>query len=237
MYGWRARIGLLLPSANVVFEPEFSKVLPEGVSAYSARMYNKKADLEDTIGLERDIERASKELSSTRPKVIGFCCTSGSLVKGKGWDKEIINRIQKVVNVPATTTTTASIKALSRFKVERVSIVTPYIADLDQKEKEFFEASGLKVLSIDGLGIEEAVEIGDVDPSEVYDFAMKKCSGEADGLFISCTNLRTIEILEVLERDLKRPVVSANQATMWDMLRLAGVADVISGYGKLLTTT
>ena len=85
------------------------------------------------------------------------------------------------------------------------------------------------------MGIEEAVEIGSIHPSEVYDFATKKFCPEADGYFISCTNLRTLEVLDALEKHLGKPVVSANQATMWDMLRLAGIGDSISGYGRLLT--
>lgn len=237
MIGWRAKIGLLLPSTNVVLEPEFGLVLPEGVSIHSARMFIENVDVSGLIDMEKNLERATREIASLRPTAIAFGCTSGSMVKGVGYDAEIIKKMEDIVKVPATTTSTAVIKALKKLGIKKVSVATPYIKEVNEEEKIFLEAHGFEVLNIEGLGILEAVELAEVPPYVVYRFAKKLCHPASEGLFISCTDFRTFEILDALEKDLEIPVVSSNQATIWDLLQLAGVRERIMGCGQLLATT
>ena len=82
--------------------------------------------------------------------------------------------------------------------------------------------------------MENPFEIGLISPLEVYRFAKESFSEEADGLFISCTNLRTFEVIELLEKEIGKPVVTANQATFWRSLKLAKVNEKIKGYGRLM---
>jgi maleate isomerase len=234
MYGWRARMGLLLPSANVVVEPEFNKILPKGVSIHGARMYIELGTVEGLKMMEKDVEKAVREVGSVNPNCIAYCCTSGSFYKGKRGDEEIIERIQTIANVPATTTSTSSVLALKEQKLSKISIVTPYLKEVNERARKFFEEHGFKVVNIKGMEIEKAVEIGSVSPFKVYRFAKESFNGDADGLFISCTNLRTFDVIELLEKDIGKPVVTANQATLWRSLKIAGVNETIKGYGELL---
>ena len=166
--------------------------------------------------------------------VYGFGCTSGSLVKGLGYDQEIIARIKKETGKPATTTATACIQAFKAYGIKKISLATPYEKWLNEKEKLFFEGNGVQVLAMDGLDLPEAEAIASVDPGRIYRMAKAVDRPEADAIFISCTDFRGAEAIHMLEQDLGKPVFTSNQVTLWAMLRLAGVKSPISGYGRLL---
>jgi len=235
---WRARLGFLIPSVNVVLEQEVSQMLPRGVSAHFARIRMK---LELTENELRELAgekmlTAAKELADAKVDVIAFGCTVGSLIGGPGYEQEITNKIKESTNVPAITTATAVVNALKHMGIRKICVATPYEEWLNKKEKDFLEANGFEVLTIKGLGVvgPPGADPSKVPPEIVYGFAKKVDSPDAEGLFISCTDFRTIEILETLEKDLGKPVISSNQATLWMALRIAQVKEEIKGYGKLL---
>lgn len=235
--GWRAKLGFLVPSVNVVLEPEVYKMIPEGVSAHFARMRITKVT-EDQLKALADVymPKAVEGLADAKVDVIAFGCTGGSLIKGIGHDQEIISAIEKSTGIPATTTSTAVIKALNEMGIKKVSVATPYEEWLNLKEKKFLEGNGFKVMSIKGLGVTvDPEKIPKVHPEAVYELAREVNMPEADGIFISCTDFRTIEVLDALETDLDKPVISSNQSTVWMTLRMAGVNESIKGFGQLLT--
>lgn len=235
MYGWRARIGLIIPSSNTVMEPEFNKMAPEGVSIHAARMHFREVTPESLIKMEKYAEQAIKDLADAEVDVIIYGCTSGSLIKGKGYDIELGRKIKEISGIPGVTTSTAVIEALKFFKMDKISVATPYPEDVNRKEKEFLEGNKIKVLKIKGLGFLRNIDNGRQDPSVAYRLARKVYLPEADGVFISCTNFRTIEIIEPLERDFKKPVITSNQASFWAALKKVRISEPINYYGKLLT--
>lgn len=187
--------------------------------------------------MAKEVERAAMLLSMAEVDVIAFGCTSGSLIMGPEYDKDIIKKILKVApKVKATTTATAVINALNELSLKKLVVLTPYIDKVNEKEKEFLEAHNFEVLNIKGLGISKDVEISKVSPELIYRLAKAINMPEADGIFISCTNFRSTEIIEVLEKDLKKPIITSNQATVWDMLKRANIKDEIKGFGKLMQT-
>jgi len=234
MIGWRARLGILVPSANIVMEPDMYRMIPVGVTAHFARVWVTEDTPEELEKMIDYVPRASIELSHALMDVYGFGCTSGSLVKGLGYDQEIIAKIRKETGKPATTTATACIQAFNEYGIKKISLATPYEKWLNEKEKTFFEGNGVKVLEMDGLEIREAEAIAAVDPGSIYRMAKAVDRPEADGIFISCTDFRGVETIQVLEQDLGKPVFTSNQVTLWAMLRLAGVKAPIHGYGQLL---
>jgi len=237
LYGAKARVGLLLPAANHVLEPEFHKLLPKGASLHTARMLNREANLRDTAEMNKHMMKAAVELSMIQPSIVAYGCTSGSFMKGLGWDLEIAKRISSVVNAPAITTSTAVIKAIKELGLKKLSVATPYIDEVNIKEREFLQGHGFDVLEIRGMGILKAFEIGLVKSDKVYDFAKKTFREGSDGLFLSCTNLKTLEVIEPLEKDLEKPVVSSNQATIWATLGTANLKAPTKSYGELFTHT
>lgn len=232
MHGWRARLGLMIPSTDVMQETVYHQIVPNGVSVHFTRLTLEEVTLEALKKMAMEIENAAKLLSMARVDVIGYGCTSGTIAIG---DKEVMKRIKGVApNIQATTMATAVINALRALKIGKVALATAYIDEITEKEVSFLEEHGFRVISINGLGIKVDYEISQVSVEEIYRLAKGVNVSGAEGIFISCGALRSHEIVELLEKDIGKPVVVSNQAMIWDMLRRAGVGDVIRGYGKLL---
>jgi len=237
MYGWRVRIGILVVASDTTCESELHTIAPEGVSIHTSRMAFPGAVTAETVGkLADEAENAAELLIPAAVNVIAFCCTSGSFIKGAGWDREIIKKIERrFPSVIVTTTSTAVLEAFKVLEIKKVAVATPYIDEVNAALKKFLEIEKFPVVSIEGLRIKEDLETNKQPPEVAYNLARKVNVPEADGVFISCTSFRTFDIIETLERDLRKPVVTSNQATIWDALKKADVHGPIKGYGKLLT--
>lgn len=223
MYGWRTRLGVIVPSSNTTNEPEFYRYVPDGVSVHTARMRLSDANAADLEAMAEDIERCGALLATADVDVVAYGCTTGSLVKGPGYDEDIEARLSDAVGAPAVATAAAVKRAFDTLDIERVAITTPYIEDLNERETAFLEAAGYDVLAIDGLDLEPNLDIGAQLPETAYREARAIDTPDAEGVFISCTNYRTFECIEPLETDLGKPVVTSNQATLWNALRRAGI--------------
>jgi maleate isomerase len=240
MYGWRGRIGLLVPSVNTVVEPEMNRMVPGGISVHAARMQNARSDPEGTLRMNTHAQRAARELASAKVDVIAFACTAGSFVQGESGESELKKRIEEATGIPVVTTAGAVADALSALGVTRLVLVTPYPDELNHLEKAFLGESGAVVVAMAGLGIVDAFSIGEVDVHEPYRLARRLWEQEAAGpsppeaTFISCTNLPTIDIIAELEQDTCAPVVASNQATLWACLRVVGCREPVLGCGALL---
>jgi len=235
MYGWRARIGVILPSSNTTCEPEYQKAIPDGVSLHNARIKIDEVSIEGLKKMAEHVERAADELATAAVDVILFACTSGSFMGGDEWEHRLIERIVNETGIKSVTTSGAVSMALERFKCKKIAIATPYIDEINELEKRFFEDAGYDVLEIKGLGIIDNIKIGHLKPEDAYRLARQVHLPELDTLFISCTNFRTVEIIDKLESDLGIPVVTSNQASIWHALRCCSIREDIKGFGKLFT--
>lgn len=230
--GWRAKFGVLVPSGNSTMEPELYKMVPEGVSLHFSRLKLKADVEEELLRMTENLETETEKLADAEVDVICFGCTGGSLIKGKGFDKEIIKRIENTCNIPATTTSTAVINALNTLGIGNVSLASPYPEWLNNRVIKFIESHGVKVISSKCLNLETGME--KVPQREVYALAKEVNSPEADGIFISCTDFPTIGVITKLEEDLDKPVISSNQATLWEMLRMVSIKDKrLTMWGRL----
>jgi maleate isomerase len=234
MYGWRGKVGVILPSLNNTMEPELNKMVPKGVAVYATRLLLERGLPENLEKLATDTEQASDLLKTADVTGILYGCTSGSLIKGVGWDREIIRRIESRTGIAATTTSTAVIEAFKELKVKSVAVATPYVDEVNRIEKTFFEAHGVKVVNIEGLGYTKGEELHRESPDTAYAFAKKVDRREADCLFISCTDFASVEILNFLEQDLGKPAMSSNTASLWGILRKLGIKERMDEYGEIL---
>ncbi len=234
MYGWRGRIGLLVPSSNTTMEEEFRRLLPYGVSLHAARVRLRRVTIRELEAMKEELLDAAWRLVDANVNIIILGCTTGSLIKGIGYDKELSNIITNSTGIKAITTSTAVLAALKNLSLDAISVATPYIEEVNEREKRFLEDNGIKVLKIMGLNIIDNLEIGRLSPEDAYMLARKVDTPESKGVFISCTNFRTLEVIEILEKDLGKPVISSNLATFWLTLKEMGIKEEIRGYGKLL---
>ncbi len=235
MYGWRGRLGLIVPSSNTTMEMELHEALPEGVSLHTARVPLKNVTEEELVKMNALAVEAAKLLRDAGVEMILYGCTSGSFIGGKDYEKKLEAKIEEEVNVPVVSTSTAVVEALKILDARDVLVITPYTEEINSREREFLEANGFNVLDIRGLGIEDNTQIGKLEPYEAYRLAKASFMDEADAIFISCTNLRTFEIIEPLEEDLGIPVVTSNQASLWLALREMDVMERIPWLGRLFT--
>jgi maleate isomerase len=227
MYGWRARIGRINPSPETVGDEEWRRLMPDGVIVVSTRMFIERVDPEGLASMVTNVERAARELATARPDVILMAGTAGAFNGGLNFDAELSNRIKLASGgIVSTTTMTAVIEALRAMNIRRIAVATSYLESVDKALSAVLNGSGVEVLTIKGMGLLKSIDMGDLKPEETYRFARNVFQGapEADGYFISCGNLRTLETIVPLECDLKKPVVTSNQAGLWHALRLARVA-------------
>lgn len=213
------RLGLIVPSSNTTMEDEFRKVLPQNVLLAVSRVKLERVNVSELLKMKSRVLEAAELLVDADVDIVVFGCTSGSLVGGKGYDEELSRMIEDKFNVKALTTSTAVIEALKSSGARKISVATPYIEDVNLKEKLFLEANGFKVLEIKGLNLESNLDIGRVKPEAVYSLALRVDTPKSEAVFISCTNLRTFEIIQRLEETIKKPVITSNQATLWASLR------------------
>ncbi|MFQ5774960.1 MAG: aspartate/glutamate racemase family protein [Kiloniellaceae bacterium] len=237
MYGWRGRIGLMVPTGNSVMEPEFNRMAPDGVSVHANRVYLKDVTPQSLAGMEAHAAESARGLASIRIGVLAFGCTSGSFVGGKGYDEKLIRLMEDATGIPATTTTTAVVRALRLIGVRRIALATPYSDEVTALEARFLEDHGFEVTRRAAGGIVEVADIQECEPHAAYDSARAVDNDRAEAVFISCTGLRTLEIIERLEADLGKPVVTSNQATFAESLRILGVREVRPGFGSLFART
>lgn len=224
MYGWRARVGLIIPSTNSVNESEFAAVLPDGVSLHTARMLMEGgADVEGVAEMEVHKDRCAELLKTVGVDVIAYGCTVGGMLEGPEYDHELETHLSSLATAPVVSTSAALHRAADKLGLESISIATPYVDESNELEQKHFEELGYEVLTIDGLGIEEPSNLGKRQPTDAYEIARAVDDPDADGMIISCTDFRTFEVIESLEKDLGKPVISSNTATLWNVLETVGV--------------
>lgn len=212
----RVRVGLLIPSSNTMMEADFTRGLPPGATLHSARMF-----MEDTTaaGESRMLDEftlpAARDLATARPNVVVFGCTTAGALRGNAYDDDLCRRISDTTGVTTVSTIRSVRKAIETSGARRVGVVTPYVAELNEKIRSSIEADGVQVVSISGLGITENFEIAQVGCAEIVDFAVQSLSGlNIDLAFASCTNFGAVEAIPTISAKLGLPVISSNQAVL-----------------------
>ncbi|OGP63255.1 MAG: hypothetical protein A2169_08425, partial [Deltaproteobacteria bacterium RBG_13_47_9] len=229
MYGWRARLGILVPSGIIALEPEFRLMTPEGVSCHYHRFTFTGGDSNEEVvkrlkKAEEFISDASEIITHVRPAVVAMAGTGVSFIGGYGYDQMLIKRMkERNGHLPTTTTSTSVIDAFRKLGIKKVSIGMPYVEQVSRTVVKFVEDSGVKVLKSKWLN--KGAGIAEVSKETIYHLAREVDDPESEAIFLSCVDMHTVEIIEKLENDLQKPVITSNQATMWNMLRLANIKD------------
>jgi maleate isomerase len=221
MIGARARIGVVVPATNTASEYEFWPAVPAGVTLSFARAVSSR-DPDPVRRLSAYREGALKgavELAEVKPSLIVWACTSGSFIRGVGYDRELANAMGDAARVPVLTTSTALIAALKVLGVRKLAMGTPYPQDITDIERRFFEDSvpGLSVVNTAIIDIADPYSRGLITPEETDRLARRADVAEADAVLLSCTDLQSFAVIDALEQHLGKPVISSNLATLWAM--------------------
>ena len=225
-----------MPSVNTVVEPWFNAASPSGVSIHAARMLlDNVLTPEAIVRMDREQgQHAVLQLASCRPRAIAYCCTASSIVQGLDYDLQLQREMGHRAGVACTTATQAILAALRALGVERIAAASPYADDIDTAEHAFFSSAGIRVVSSACLGIRDAFELASPSPGDIVALAHRAYAGGAQAMLITCLNLWSHVVIEELEQAFGIPVVTSTQATLWRLLRIAGIDDRVTGYGRLL---
>jgi maleate cis-trans isomerase len=235
----RKRIGLLVPSTNTTCEADFQLVLPRAFTVHGQRLWltNDALGEDGVLRMNAEIETGARYLATANVHAISYGCTTGSFFKGPGWDREMVELIERTAGVPGVATSPSVVAALRALGARRISVATPYPEWNNERLRAYLVAHGFEVLSLDAEPHAARAGnqgINDQDPALIADFASRACRPDADALLCSCTAWRSVEAAEEIERRTGTPVVTSNQASIWMTLRRLGHTAPIPGFGRLL---
>ena len=224
MYGRRGRIGLITLASDTSVLPEYARLMPDGVAVYPAPIVLPRGEVTAAALAEMlagdQLERAAELLVWADVDVIVFACTTGSLVHGVGWDRELIGRIERASGRPATTTTTAVLDALRAVGATSLAVATPYIDELNAIERALPGGERLPRRRYRRAGLRDRCRDRPARTGgRRLPWSKRVDTPDADAIFISCTNFHCLPAIASLERRLGKPVVTSNLAGAWAALR------------------
>jgi maleate cis-trans isomerase len=235
-YGWMAKIGLIVPASNTVNSHEWSLMAPEGISIHTARAAQSgRSSRQSFERMNKGAEDAAEQLGTAGVDILAYGCTSGSFM---GPRDDMMRRLSERAGCPATNSAESVLAALKAFGVKTVALATPYMPYINDVEVRFLEEEGFAVCASLGLGLGETegerFAIRKVPPEAVFRMARAVDRPEAEAIFISCTSLATLRLIDAIEEQTGKPVVTSNQATFWNVLRMLNLRVSVAGAGRLL---
>jgi maleate cis-trans isomerase len=241
MRGWRARIGFLVPPGNPTVEPEMAELAPAGVSVHFTRMSasgpagTHDGQEERNRAQIASLDEATRLLAMTAPQVIVLAHTATSYTLGREAEADLVRRQEAAAGTRFVTAFGSVLEAFGRLGVRRIAYATPYAADLTERGRAHLVLHGFDVVGVARLqGVRNIYE---ETTERAYAVGRQADRPEAEAVFLSGTGMPTLAMLQVLEDDLGKPVVSASSAMMWNALRIAGVSSARPGYGRLFAGT
>lgn len=236
----RARLGALVPFTNSNLEPDLAMLCPSGVSVHIARMGGYDADEIPDAGQmqglgEADLQEPLTLLAGVRPDMVMYGCTSATLTHGPRFDRDLADLIRTTYGIETITAAGALVHALNTLGARRIGFASPYVAQINESAVQFLAQSGIE--TVQRSDVTETLDNtgqGALSPEAVHELGRGADHAEADAVVLSCTDMRSVETLDRLEQTLGKPVISSNQAMMFQALQCLDIDDPVPGYGTLL---
>ena len=230
------RVGLIVLATDTMIEKDFLKVFNE----ISADLYVNRITNYNPV-TAKNLKKMTNNITSVTENILPgekldcvvYGCTSGTIVSGYDNIKKKINLAKPDALVTAPST--AVLNALKKKNINKISIVTPYIKSLNDDVVNFFKNNNFEITSNTYFDIESDVDIGKVDQEKLLEILSTIDHKNAEALFVSCTSLPVLNIIEKLEKKLNITVLSSNQALIWETLESINRNNSIKGYGSLFT--
>ena len=228
------RIGLITLGSDFRIEKDFNNVIyGREIDLYVNRIhcYNPLTN-ETLVKMADDITEVTKDiLPDQKIDCVAYGCTSGTIAAGYDIIKSKINLAKP--NAKVTTPITSTIKALKKLNIKKISIFTPYTKTINDSVINYFKKENISVNSLTYFDIASDLDIGKVDEDHLFEVLSKIDLKDSDALFVSCTALPVLSIIDELEKKLNRIILSSNQTLIWDALSLIGNKEPVVGFGKI----
>ena len=228
------KIGLIALASDYMIERDFIKIIKDKkVDFFVNRIecFNPLTK-ENLIKMSEKVTEVTKDiLPNEKIDCVAYGCTSGTIAAGyEAIEKKIKNAKPEAI---VTTPSTASIKALKKLNIKKIAIFTPYSKKLNDEVLDFFKNENFEIKANSYFNIESDIDIGKVDPNYLYEVLSKMDLKGAEALFVSCTALPALSIIDKLEKKLNITVLSSNQTLIWDTLNLIKNRETTKGFGKI----
>lgn len=228
------RIGLITLASDFRIEKDFNNVIyGKEIDLFSNRIHCYNPLTNETLKkMADDITDVTTEiLPDQKLDCVAYGCTSGTIAAGYSSVYEKVNLAKP--NTKVTTPITSAIKALKKLNINKISVFTPYTDQINQSVVEYFKKENIQVISLSYFNIASDLDIGKVDQNYLFEVLSKIDLSESDALFVSCTALPVLSLIEKLEKKLGKIVLSSNQTLIWDTLREINYNKNIDGFGQL----
>jgi maleate isomerase len=230
------RIGLIALGSDFRIEKDFNNIIyGKDIDLYVNRIhcYNPLTN-ETLIKMADDITDVAKDiLPDQKLDCVAYGCTSGTVAAGYDLIKKKVNFAKPEAKV--TTPITSAIKALRKLGIKKISIFTPYTKMINNSVLDYFKNENIIVNSLTYFNIDSDLDIGKIDQTYLFEVLSNIDLEDSDALFVSCTALPVLSIIDKLEKKLNKIVLSSNQTLIWDSLNAIGYKNNIEGFGKLFT--
>ena len=235
----RARIGVFVPFTNTNLEPDLMMMRPDGASLHFARLGGYDAEQipdEDQMAElgASDMEEPLRLIQGVRPDVVMYGCTSATLAHGPIFDEGLRRRIASESGAKTVTAAGALVFALQRIGAKRIGFASPYVPSLNDAAIAFLARAGFETVArseVDGTLDNEGQ--GALSPREVFALGKGADHTDADAVVLSCTDMRSVEVISKLEAELGKPVITSNQAMIFQAMEIGGLGPVPAGFGQL----
>ena len=231
------RIGLIALGSDFRIEKDFNNVIyGRDIDLYVNRIHCYNPLTNETLAkMSEDITKVTEDiLPDQKIDCVAYGCTSGTVAAGYDKIKEKVNLAKPEAKV--TTPITAAIKALKKLGINKISIFTPYTKKINDSVVSYFEKENVIINSLTYFDIDSDLDIGKVDEDYLFEVLSKINLENSEALFISCTALPALSIIEKLEEKLNKVVLSSNQTLIWDSLNVINYKEKIDGFGKLFNS-
>ena len=229
------KVGLLALSTDLTIESDFQSICQKlPLDLFVNRIHNENPlTKENLLKMHEQIESVTEKiLPGQKINTVAYGCTSGTIAIGEDKVKEKVQLAKPDCYV--TTPITSAIKAFKKMNLKKIALFTPYPESVNKTILEYFNRKNINIVSFGTFNIDLDEDIASVDPKHLLETLIKLDINDADALFVSCTALPALEILDQVEKKINKITLSSNQTLIWDTLRSIGYKSPVEGYGKLL---
>tara|TARA_Y100000992_G_C21196933_1_gene458407 strand:- start:100 stop:843 length:744 start_codon:yes stop_codon:yes gene_type:complete len=228
------RIGLITLASDFRIEKDFNNVIyGKDIDLYSNRIKSYNPLTNETLKkMAEDIPKVTENiLPDEKLDCVAYGCTSGTIAAGYQLIFDKVNLAKP--NTKVTTPITSAINALKHLNIKRISIFTPYTDEINQSVINYFKKEKIEINELSYFDLSSDLDIGKVDPQYLFDTLVKIDLTQSDALFVSCTALPVLSIINELEKKINKVVLSSNQTLIWDTLKKINYKNKVEGFGEL----